>query len=39
MQSTDFFDEPEVPAFQLQRPTCPVHFIELPVTGVCGECS
>lgn len=22
----------------LQRGVCPVHFTELPVSGVCGEC-
>lgn len=22
----------------LQSPVCPVHFTELPVSGVCGDC-
>jgi hypothetical protein len=22
----------------LMRPVCPVHFTELPVSGVCGDC-
>lgn len=22
----------------LARPVCPVHFTELPVSGVCGDC-
>jgi hypothetical protein len=36
---TDFFDGPEDSSLVLQRPTCPIHFIELPVTRICEECS
>lgn len=35
----DFFDEPVDPATNLQRPACKRCHLELPVTGVCGECS
>lgn len=38
MMTTDFFDEPEVPELVLQRPVCPAHFVELPVTGICDGC-
>lgn len=26
-------------ATELNRPTCPSCFLELPVSGVCGDCS
>lgn len=36
---TDFFDEPDAPEITLQRPVCPSCHLELPVSGVCEECS
>lgn len=38
MIETDFFDEPDDPSITLQRPVCPVHFVELPVSGECEAC-
>lgn len=34
----DLFDWLDDSSLELQRPVCPVHFIELPVSGTCGEC-
>lgn len=38
MDFTDFFDGPDDPSITLQRPVCQTCFLELPVTGACGEC-
>ena len=38
MLTTDFFDEPDDPSITLQRPVCPGCYLELPVTGICGDC-
>lgn len=37
MDFADFFDEP-AEELELQRPVCPRHFIELPVSGECEAC-
>lgn len=35
----DFFDGPDDPSTTLQRPACPTCRLELPVSGICEECS